>query len=87
VRENRGDTMGNYHPHGEAGHLSHAGAHGRSRGRCASGWWTARATSVPSKAIAGGHALYRGALTHLGAALMEDMDKDTVDFVPNYDER
>ncbi len=26
-------------------------------------------------------------LTHLGAALMEDMDKDTVDFVPNYDER
>jgi DNA gyrase subunit A len=26
-------------------------------------------------------------LTHLGAVLMEDMDKDTVDFVPNYDER
>ncbi len=26
-------------------------------------------------------------LTHLGAALMEDMEKDTVDFVPNYDER
>jgi DNA gyrase subunit A len=26
-------------------------------------------------------------LTHLGAALMQDMDKDTVDFVPNYDER
>src|SRR5580704_11782560 len=26
-------------------------------------------------------------MTHLGAALMEDMDKDTVDFVPNYDER
>jgi DNA gyrase subunit A len=25
-------------------------------------------------------------LTHLGAALMEDMDKGTVDFVPNYDE-
>ena len=25
-------------------------------------------------------------LTHLGAVLMEDMDKDTVDFVPNYDE-
>ena len=25
-------------------------------------------------------------LTHLGAALMQDMDKDTVDFVPNYDE-
>jgi DNA gyrase subunit A len=25
-------------------------------------------------------------MTHLGAALMEDMDKDTVDFVPNYDE-
>ena len=26
-------------------------------------------------------------LTALGGALMEDMDKDTVDFVPNYDER
>src|SRR5437762_10871423 len=26
-------------------------------------------------------------MTHLGAALMVDMDKDTVDFVPNYDER
>ena len=26
-------------------------------------------------------------MTHLGAALMNDMDKDTVDFVPNYDER
>ena len=25
-------------------------------------------------------------MTHLGAALMTDMDKDTVDFVPNYDE-
>src|SRR6184192_717906 len=26
-------------------------------------------------------------MTHLGAALMTDMDKDTVNFVPNYDER
>src|SRR5947207_12390306 len=26
-------------------------------------------------------------LTHLGAALLQDMDKDTVDFVLNYDER
>src|SRR5438552_1017782 len=25
-------------------------------------------------------------MTHIGSALMEDMDKDTVDFVPNYDE-
>src|SRR5437660_7710846 len=25
-------------------------------------------------------------MTHLGAALMTDMDKETVDFVPNYDE-
>src|SRR3954453_20527295 len=25
-------------------------------------------------------------MTHLGAALMVDMEKDTVDFVPNYDE-
>src|SRR4029077_13316808 len=26
-------------------------------------------------------------MTHLGAALLQDMDKDTVDFVTNYDER
>src|SRR2546423_7428773 len=26
-------------------------------------------------------------LTALGGTLMQDMDKDTVDFVPNYDER
>jgi len=26
-------------------------------------------------------------LTHLGTALMDDMDRDTVNFVPNYDER
>src|SRR5688572_6917821 len=26
-------------------------------------------------------------MTHLGAVLMEDMEKETVDFVPNYDER
>jgi DNA gyrase subunit A len=26
-------------------------------------------------------------MTHLGGSLMQDMDKDTVDFVPNYDER
>src|SRR5438132_12518576 len=25
-------------------------------------------------------------MTHLGAALITDMEKDTVDFVPNYDE-
>src|SRR5437762_13130754 len=25
-------------------------------------------------------------MTHLGSALMEDMDKETVDIVPNYDE-
>src|SRR5438552_16502522 len=26
-------------------------------------------------------------MTHIGSALMDDMEKDTVDFVPNYDER
>ncbi len=36
----------------------------------------------------GGHAIHAEArMTHLGGSLMHDMDKDTVDFVPNYDER
>ena len=59
----------------------------RSRGPCANGSWTARATSVPSKAIRPPPCVTpRRRMTHLGAALMEDMDQDTVDFVPNYDE-
>ena len=59
----------------------------RSRGRCASGWWTGRGISAPWKAIRRRPCVTpRRAWLRLGAVLMEDMEKETVDFIPNYDE-
>ena len=82
-----GDTSGNYHPHGEAViyptlvHMAQP--------------WVMREKLVDGKGNFGSveadpPAAMRyteARLTHLGAALMQDMDRDTVDFVPNYDER
>ena len=34
---------------------------------------------------AGGHALHQGRLSHIAAEMLADLDKDTVDFAPNYD--
>src|SRR6187549_3471672 len=82
-----GDTSGNYHPHGEAViyptlvHMAQP--------------WAMREKLVDGKGNFGSvendpPAAMRyteARLTHLGAALMSDMEKDTVDFVPNYDER
>src|SRR5665213_497849 len=82
-----GDTSGNYHPHGEAViyptlvHMAQP--------------WAVREKLVDGKGNFGSvendpPAAMRyteARLTHLGAALMQDMEKDTVDFVPNYDER
>src|SRR5437763_1113689 len=81
-----GDTSGNYHPHGEAViyptlvHMAQP--------------WAMRETLVNGQGNFGSvegdpPAAMRyteARMTHLGAVLMTDMDKDTVDFVPNYDE-
>jgi DNA gyrase subunit A len=81
-----GDTSGNYHPHGEAViyptlvHMAQP--------------WAMREPLVDGQGNFGSvegdpPAAMRyteARMTHLGAALMTDMDKDTVDFVPNYDE-
>jgi len=81
-----GDTSGNYHPHGEAViyptlvHMAQS--------------WAMRETLVNGQGNFGSvegdpPAAMRyteARMTHLGAALMTDMEKDTVDFVPNYDE-
>src|SRR4051812_28486645 len=82
-----GDTSGNYHPHGEAViyptlvHMAQP--------------WAMRETLIEGKGNFGSPegdppAAMRyteARMTHLGAASMQDMEKDTVDFVPNYDER
>src|SRR5882724_11544737 len=82
-----GDTSGNYHPHGEAViyptlvHMAQP--------------WAMRERLIDSQGNFGSvendpPAAMRyteARLTHLGASLMADMEKDTVDFVANYDER
>jgi DNA gyrase subunit A len=82
-----GDTSGNYHPHGEAViyptlvHMAQP--------------WAMRERLVDSQGNFGSvegdpPAAMRyteARLSPLGGSLMSDMDKDTVDFVPNYDER
>jgi len=81
-----GETMGNYHPHGDLAiyptlvHMAQP--------------WAMRGTLIEGQGNFGSidgdppaSMRYTEArLTHLGSVLMEDMDKDTVDFVPNYDE-
>ena len=82
-----GDTSGDFHPHGEAViyptlvHMVQP--------------WAMREPLIDGQGNFGSvegdpPAAMRyteARMTHLGAALMEDMEKDTVDFVPNYDER
>ncbi|HRZ94549.1 MAG TPA: DNA gyrase subunit A, partial [Candidatus Paceibacterota bacterium] len=81
-----GDTSGNYHPHGEMViyptlvHMAQA--------------WSMRELLVDGQGNFGSvegdpPAAMRyteARLAPLGAVLMQDMDRDTVDFVPNYDE-
>ena len=82
-----GDTSGDFHPHGEAviyPTLVNMAQH-----------WSMRDTLIDGQGNFGSvdgdpPAAMRyteARLTHLGAVLMEDMDKETVDFQPNYDER
>lgn len=82
-----GDTSGNYHPHGEAVIYPTLVNMGQK--------WTMRDTLIDGQGNFGSvegdpPAAMRyteARLTHLGMAMMEDLDKATVDFVPNYDER
>lgn len=82
-----GETMGNYHPHGDQAiyptlvHMAQP--------------WSMREMLVEGQGNFGSvegdppaSMRYTEArLKHLGAALMMDMDKDTVDFQPTYDEQ
>src|ERR1041385_6618431 len=82
-----GDTSGNYHPHGEAviyPTLDHMAQPWAMRERLVDGKGNfGSVEDDPPAAMR----YTEARLTQLGAALMTDMDKDTVDFVPNYDER
>jgi len=82
-----GDTSGNYHPHGEAviyPTLVHMAQPWAMRERLVDGKGNfGSIEDDPPAAMR----YTEARLTHLGAALMQDMDRETVDFVPNYDER
>src|SRR6266436_4680001 len=81
-----GETMGNYHPHGDQAiypTLVHMAQPWSMRERLVDG--QGNFGSVEDDAPASMR-YTEARLAPLGAVLMEDMDKDTVDFVPNYDE-
>lgn len=81
-----GDTSGDYHPHGETVIYPTLVRMGQE--------WCMRYRLVDGQgnfgSVDGDHAAamrYTEArLTHAAASLMEDLDKDTVELIPNYDE-
>src|ERR1700681_1266727 len=81
-----GDTSGDYHPHGESVIYPTLVRMAQS--------WLMRYTLVDGQGNFGSidgdpPAAMRyteAKLTHSAIALMEDLDKDTVDLIPNYDE-
>ncbi|HEX5789675.1 MAG TPA: DNA gyrase subunit A [Luteolibacter sp.] len=80
-----GETMGNFHPHGDQSIYSTLVNMGQP--------WSMREMLVDGQGNFGsveGDApasmrYTEARLHHLGVAMMEDLDKDTVDFQPNYD--
>ncbi|WP_193210463.1 DNA gyrase subunit A [Luteolibacter marinus] len=80
-----GETMGNYHPHGDSSIYSTLVNMGQP--------WSMREMLVDGQGnfgsvegdAAASMRYTEARLHHLGMAMMEDLDKDTVDFQPNYD--
>ena len=58
----------------------------RSRSRCGTRSWTARATGNIDDYPAAAMRYTECRLTRLATEMLRDIDMDTVDFVPNYDE-
>jgi DNA gyrase subunit A len=81
-----GETMGNYHPHGDQAiypTLVHMAQPWAMRDLLIDGQGNfGSVEGDPPAAMR----YTEARLTHLGSLLMADMDKETVDFVPNYDE-
>lgn len=82
-----GDTMGNYHPHGDQAiyptlvHMAQPWAMGEMLVDGQGNFGSLEGDPPASMRYT------EARLRHLGAVLMDDMDKNTVDFVPTYDER
>src|SRR5262247_687265 len=81
-----GETMGNYHPHGDQAiypTLVHMAQPWAMRERLVDGQGNFGSVEGDDPASM---RYTEARLAPLGAVLMDDMDKDTVEFVPNYDE-
>jgi DNA gyrase subunit A len=81
-----GETMGNYHPHGDQAiypTLVHMAQPWSMRERLIEGQGNFGSVEGDPPASM---RYTEARLAHLGAVLMEDLQKETVDFVPNYDE-
>ena len=81
-----GETMGNYHPHGDRAiypTLVHMAQPWAMRERLVEGQGNFGSVEGDPPASM---RYTEARLAPLGAVLMEDMEKETVDFVPNYDE-
>ena len=81
-----GETMGNYHPHGDQAiypTLVHMAQPWAMRERLVDGQGNFGSVEGDPPASM---RYTEARLASLGAVLMEDMEKETVDFVPNYDE-
>src|SRR3954462_9628459 len=81
-----GETMGNYHPHGDQAiypTLVHMAQPWAMRERLVDGQGNFGSVEGDPPASM---RYTEARLAHLGAVLMEDLEKDTVDLVPNYDE-
>ncbi|MBX3748119.1 MAG: DNA gyrase subunit A [Verrucomicrobiae bacterium] len=81
-----GETMGNYHPHGDQAiypTLVHMAQRWSMRERLVDGQGNFGSVEGDPPASM---RYTEARLAPLGAVMMVDMDKDTVDFVPNYDE-
>jgi DNA gyrase subunit A len=81
-----GETMGNYHPHGDQAiypTLVHMAQPWAMRERLVEGQGNFGSVEGDPPASM---RYTEARLAPLGAVIMEDMDKETVDFVPNYDE-
>src|SRR5277367_372175 len=82
-----GDTMGNYHPHGDMAiypTLVHMAQPWAMRDMLVEGQGNFGSVEGDPPASM---RYTEARLRWLGASLMDDMDKETVDFVPTYDER
>ena len=81
-----GETMGNYHPHGDQAiypTLVHMAQPWAMRERLVDGQGNFGSVEGDPPASM---RYTEARLAPLGAVIMEDMERDTVDFVPNYDE-